>query len=103
MLPTLSEGDLLLVRGGRGAWRHVRTGRLAVVRLPGERPVSVKRLGVRDTDGWWVERDNPLEGVDSWQLGAPVPDVDVLGVVRLRLWPPPFGLPAPRTASAPPD
>jgi hypothetical protein len=33
-----------------------------------------------------VERDNPAEGVDSWQVGAVAPD-DVLGVVLLRLWP----------------
>jgi hypothetical protein len=38
-------------------------------------------------DGWWVERDNPAEGVDSWQAG-PVPPADVLGTVLLRLWPP---------------
>jgi SOS-response transcriptional repressor LexA len=92
MLPTLQDGDLLLVRGGGAARRRARAGRLAVVRLPGGRPVSVKRLGVRDGDGWWVERDNPAEGVDSWQLGAPVADADVLGVVVVRLWPRPFRL-----------
>ena len=102
MLPTLTDGDLLLVRGGSAARRRARTGRLAVVRLPGGRPVSVKRLGVRDAEGWWVERDNPREGVDSWQLGAPVPDAGVLGVVAARLWPPPFRLGAgPHTADRP--
>jgi len=102
MLPTLRDGDLLLVRGGTAARRRARTGRLAVVRLPGGRPVSVKRLGVHDAGGWWVERDNPAEGVDSWQLGVPIPDADVLGVVALRLWPPPFRLsPVPRTAHEP--
>ena len=101
MLPTLRDGDLLLVRGGTAARRRARTGRLAVVRLPGGRPVSVKRLGVHDAGGWWVERDNPTEGVDSWQLGVPVPDADVLGVVVLRLWPRPFRLPAgPHSARA---
>jgi signal peptidase I len=100
MLPTLQDGDLLLVRGGSG--RRARTGGLAVVRLPGGRPVSVKRLGVRDADGWWVERDNPVEGVDSWQLGVPVPDADVLGVVAVRIWPPPFRLRSPRPPSDPP-
>jgi hypothetical protein len=92
MLPTLKDGDLLLARGGESARRRARAGRLAVVRLPGGRPVSVKRLGLRDGGAWWVERDNPVEGVDSWQLGAPVPDGDVLGVVIARLWPPPFRL-----------
>jgi Peptidase S24-like len=102
MLPTLKDGDLLLVRSGSG--RRAGTGRLAVVRLPGGRPVSVKRLGARDADGWWVERDNPVEGVDSWQLGVPVPDADVLGVVAARIWPPPFRL-APESAHLrpPPD
>ncbi|MGZ4602358.1 MAG: S24 family peptidase [Kineosporiaceae bacterium] len=93
MLPTLREGDVLLVRGGRAAARRARAGRLAVVRLPGGRPLGVKRLAVRDGAAWWVERDNPLQGVDSWQLGASVPDVDVLGVVVVRIWPPPFRLP----------
>jgi SOS-response transcriptional repressor LexA len=104
MLPTLEDGDLLLVRGGRRASGSARAGRLAVVRLPGGRPVSVKRLGPRDGAAWWVERDNPAEGVDSWQLGAPVPDADVIGVVAARLWPPPFRLPSgPRTAQGPVD
>jgi hypothetical protein len=88
MLPTLRDGDQLLVR-----WGGVpRPGRLVVVRLPdaddGPRPVSVKRAVRRDDDGWWVERDSPTEGVDSWQVG-PVPDADVLGVVLARWWPRP--------------
>ncbi len=82
MEPTLREGDHLLVHwGGRP-----RAGRVAVVRLPGG-PLSVKRLAFPDGAGWWVERDNPREGVDSWQVG-PVSASDVLGVVVLRLWPP---------------
>lgn len=81
MQPTLRDGDQLLVRyGGRP-----RVGRLAVVRLP-HSPLSVKRLAFRDRDGWWVERDNPLEGVDSWQVGA-VPEEDVVAVVLLRYRP----------------
>ena len=58
---------------------------LVVVRLP-DRPLSVKRAVHREPAGWWVERDNPREGVDSWSLGA-VPDEDVLAVVLLRYWP----------------
>ena len=81
MEPTLYDGDhLVVVYGGRPRIR-----RLAVVRLPGA-PLSVKRLAFHDGDGWWVERDNPAEGVDSWQVG-PVPPDDVLGTVLLRLWP----------------
>ena len=59
----------------------------------------MKRLAVPDRDGWWVERDNPVEGVDSWQLGTPIPDADLLGVVICRVWRPPFRLP-PRPDSA---
>jgi SOS-response transcriptional repressor LexA len=92
MLPTLADGDVLLVRGG-GMRRRARPGRLVVARLSADRPLSVKRLGIRDGAGWWVERDNPAEGVDSWQLGRPVPDADILGVVLLRIWPTPFRLP----------
>ena len=94
MLPTLADGNVLLVRGGRGVGRRVHPGRVVVVRLSPDRLLCVKRLGVQDGDGWWVERDNPAEGVDSWQLGRPVPDADVLGLVLLRVWPRPFRLPA---------
>lgn len=88
MLPTLRDGDRLLVR-----WGGVpRPGRLVVVRLPdaddGPRPVSVKRAVRREDDGWWVERDSAVEGVDSWQVGA-IADADVLGVVLARVWPRP--------------
>ena len=81
MRPTLEDGDRVLLAYGV----PVRTGSLVVVRLPG-RPVSVKRATRRVPDGWWVERDNPAEGVDSWLVG-PVADQDVLAVVVLRVWP----------------
>jgi hypothetical protein len=85
MQPTLYDGDRLIVHYGA----QPRAGQLVVVRLPA-RGVAVKRATMRqpvgDSTGWWVERDNPAEGVDSWQVGA-VPDSDVLAVVRARLWP----------------
>ena len=81
MEPTLYAGDRLLIRHGA----RPRSGRLAVVRLPG-RPLAVKRLARRVDDGWWVERDNPQLGVDSWQVGA-VPESDVVALVLCRLWP----------------
>ena len=84
MLPTLRPGDRLLVRYGAAPV----AGRVAVVLLPG-RPLSVKRLGAFDTEGWWVERDNPDEGVDSWSLGHAVPPEDVVAMVVGRLWPRP--------------
>lgn len=90
MEPTLRDGDRLLVRSGQ---RGARPGRLVVVALPDGRPVAVKRLVRREPDGgWWVERDNPREGVDSWQVGA-LPEAAVLGVVVARLWPRPGRLP----------
>ena len=81
MQPTLYDGDRLLVlHAGRP-----RVGRLLVVRLAGV--VAVKRAVRREPDGWWVERDNPHEGVDSWSHGA-VPDSDVIAVALFRFWPP---------------
>ena len=84
MEPTYVEGDRLLVVYGV---RPV-PGRSHVIRLPdgpdGPRPVAVKRLTRRERDGWWAERDNPVEGVDSWLVGA-IPDQDVLARVLLRL------------------
>jgi phage repressor protein C with HTH and peptisase S24 domain len=85
MAPTLRDGDVLLVRRGAAT---AAAGRIAIVRLGGERPTAVKRLAGRQDGGWWVERDNPAEGVDSWLLGAVPPD-DVLGVVLARVWPNP--------------
>jgi signal peptidase I len=89
MQPTLYDGDRLLLRHGATP----EPGDLVVVRLP-DGVVAVKRATAHEPAGWWVERDNPLEGVDSWLVGA-VPDVDVLAVVQARLWPvrrrrPPF-------------
>jgi hypothetical protein len=82
MLPTLREGDRLLLDHGA----RPRAGRIAVVRLPG-RGLSVKRIAFRVPEGWWVERDNPAEGVDSWLVGA-IPSADVVAVVVCRYWPP---------------
>ena len=45
-----------------------------------------RTVGHRDDDGWWVERDNPREGTDSWSAG-PLTTEQVLGVVLVRLWP----------------
>jgi nickel-type superoxide dismutase maturation protease len=81
MQPTLYDGDRLLVRHGAVP----RSGDLVVVRLP-DGVLAVKRATFRRDGGWWVERDNPAEGVDSWQAG-PVPPADVLGTVLLRVWP----------------
>jgi signal peptidase I len=81
MEATLYDGDRLLV----DYRRPVRAGRLVVVRLP-DGVVAVKRATRREPGGWWVERDNPRVGVDSWSVGA-IPERDVVSVVLLRLWP----------------
>ena len=81
MEPTLHEGDRLLIRY-RG---RVRPHALIVVRLA-DRPMSVKRAERRVDGGWWVTRDNPDEGVDSWTVG-PVADDDVVASVLVRIWP----------------
>ena len=82
MEPTLSDGDVVLVRCGVPP----SAGRLVLVRLPGGRPLAVKRALHHDQDGWWVERDNPAVGVDSWSVGAIAEDDIVAQVVR-RVWP----------------
>jgi len=92
MEPTLHEGDRLLVLYGA----RPRAGRLALVCLPDDesgtaRPLAVKRITGPDpdgSDGWWVERDNPREGLDSWAVGA-IPAHGIRARVLLRL-------PAPR-------
>ncbi len=88
MLPTLRQGDLLLVRYGA----RVRAGDLVVARFP-DGTLTVKRaLEQRRTSsdgaGWWLVSDNPDEGVDSRHRG-PVAEDQVLAVVRLRVWPSP--------------
>ncbi len=83
MRPTLADGDRLLVLHGA----EPRAGRVAVVRFA-DGVVAVKRLEHHDDHGWWVSRDNPAEGRDSWSAG-PVSDPDVLAVVLARLWPRP--------------
>lgn len=90
MEPTLHEGDRVLVLRGIGP----RRGRLALVRStadgngrPDSHPHDIKRVSRRAPNvdgGWWVERDNPKAGVDSWQTG-PVANDDVLGLVVARI------------------
>jgi phage repressor protein C with HTH and peptisase S24 domain len=88
MLPTLREGDLLLVRYGA----RVRPEDLVVARFP-DGTLTVKRAQEQRRTasggaGWWLVSDNPDEGVDSRHRG-PVSEDRVLGVVRLRVWPAP--------------
>ena len=101
MEPTLHEGDLLVALWGA----RVRAGQVAVVRLPDDttgrpRPISVKRVTGRDPgagDRWWLDSDNPREGVTSFDVGS-VPDADVLAVVLGRVRPRPRWLRGRHTA-----
>ena len=88
MLPTLREGDRLLVRYGA----RVQPGDLVVARFV-DGTLALKRAQDRRRTssgeaGWWLVSDNPDEGVDSRHRG-PVPEDHVLAVVRLRVWPSP--------------
>jgi len=87
MLPTLREGQRLLVRYGG----PVRVGAVVLARFA-DGTLTVKRVdSARATrsgrPGWWLVSDNPTEGVDSRHRG-PVAGDDVVAVVRARVWPP---------------
>jgi phage repressor protein C with HTH and peptisase S24 domain len=82
MLPTLADGDLVLVRLGAAA----RPDDVVLVRWA-RRPeqLSIKRAMWAEGDGWFVVGDNVAASTDSNQLGP----ATVLGVIRWRLWPRP--------------
>ncbi|MGL5928771.1 MAG: S24 family peptidase [Dermatophilaceae bacterium] len=91
MLPTYRDGEVLVVLRGI----RPRPGRAAVVRLPPDRhgvirPLAVKRVTGRDPDDasrWWVDSDNPAEGVTSFDVGSLRRDdieAVVLGRVSVR-------------------
>ena len=82
MAPTLSDGDVVLVRFGSAA----RPGDLVLVRWearPGQ--LSIKRATGQVDGGWLVSGDNQYGSTDSRTLGPAI----VLGVVLARLWPRP--------------
>jgi nickel-type superoxide dismutase maturation protease len=82
MSPTLSDGDVLLLRLGA----RPRPGAVLLVRWvqrPGQ--LSIKRAVGRHGDGWWVLGDNPDGSTDSRHLGTAYP----IAVVIARLWPRP--------------
>jgi len=88
MSPTLLDGDRLLVRYDAVP----AAGDIVLVRLPADadgepRPLAVKRAAHVEPGGWWVERDNPVVGLDSWAVGV-VAHRDVVAVVVGRVWPP---------------
>jgi phage repressor protein C with HTH and peptisase S24 domain len=85
MVPTLADGDLVLVRLNTA----VHPGDLVLVRWA-SRPeqLSVKRAQWAEPDGWYVSGDNPAGSTDSSTLGP----ATVLGVISWRLWPRPCRL-----------
>ena len=88
MAPTLRDGDRLLVSYAAAPV----AGDVVVARFA-DGTVAVKRAVERRTvrsgaPGWWLLSENPDEGVDSRHRG-PVAEDDVLGVIRLRVWPSP--------------
>lgn len=84
MEPTLHADDLLLVWWGARA----RPGDLVVFEHPDHHGLlTVKRVSAPDpADGsrWWMERDNPAMGTDSWDFGSIGTD-EVLARVLTRL------------------
>jgi len=82
MAPTLSDGDVVLVRFGARA----RAGDVVLVRWD-SRPaqLSVKRARRPEGDRWVVAGDNHFGSTDSATLGP----AHVVGVVLARLWPRP--------------
>jgi phage repressor protein C with HTH and peptisase S24 domain len=81
MSPTLSDGDVVIVRQTTPT-----PGDVVLVRWsarPGQ--LSVKRATSQQTGGWFVVGDNTFGSTDSRELGP----ADVIGVVRWRLWPRP--------------
>lgn len=84
MEPTLRHGDLVLVWWGGGS---AAPGRMVVFAHPSEGVLTVKRVLHADPDDpqrWWVERDNPRLGSDSWSFGS-IADRDILARVLARL------------------
>jgi phage repressor protein C with HTH and peptisase S24 domain len=79
MVPTLRDGDLVIVRHGA----RVRPGDVVLARfrdLP-DRAV-LKRVSRREGDGWWLASDNLAAGGDSATHG--VADVQARVLLRWR-------------------
>lgn len=85
MVPTLRDGDALLVwRGVRDAVR-VRPGDVVVARFRSRPDLLVVKRAVRQVDGgWWLEGDNEFVTDDSRSYGV----ADVWARVLGRYWPP---------------
>lgn len=77
MVPTLRDGDVVLVRHGA----QVRVGDVVLARYRSLPDRYVVKRAVRPADGgWWLASDNPAAGGDSAAHGV----ADVLARVVLR-------------------
>jgi phage repressor protein C with HTH and peptisase S24 domain len=80
MVPTLRDGDALLVR----RTTRVRPGDVVVARFRARQSLLVvKRVARAEGTGWWLIGDNEFVADDSRAYG--VADID--GKVVLRWWP----------------
>jgi phage repressor protein C with HTH and peptisase S24 domain len=83
MVPTLRDGDTVIVRHGA----RIRPGDVVLARFRALPDRLVLKRAVRlEGDGWWLESDNSLAGGDSTVHGV----ADVLARVVLRVgrgWP----------------
>ncbi|GHJ35902.1 nickel-type superoxide dismutase maturation protease [Streptomyces sp. TS71-3] len=83
MVPTLYQGDQVLIRYGA----RVRPGHVVILRHPLQQNLLiVKRAVQRRRGGWWVLADNPGAGADSTVYGV-VPDELIMGRVLGRYRP----------------
>jgi phage repressor protein C with HTH and peptisase S24 domain len=83
MVPTLRDGDALLVRRGG---RATRPGDVVVATFRTRPGLLIVKRAVRACDGGWeVRGDNALVTDDSRAYGV----ADVVGRVVLRYWPRP--------------
>ncbi|HNA99714.1 MAG TPA: S24 family peptidase [Marmoricola sp.] len=83
MQPTLFDGDWLLIDRNR----QPGPGELVIVRFS-DGEVSVKRVDLIEPAGYYVTRDNPRMGRDSWTLGGvPIPTEDLIATVVRRIHP----------------
>ncbi|MEU9383791.1 nickel-type superoxide dismutase maturation protease [Streptomyces sp. NPDC048279] len=80
MVPTLYQGDQLLVRYGA----RVRAGDVVVLRHPFQQDLLVVKRAVELREGgWWVLGDNAYAGGDSTDYGT-VPEELILGRALFR-------------------
>lgn len=78
MVPTLRDGDVVVVRHGT----PVRPGHVVLARYRSMPDRFVLKRAVREVDGgWWLSSDNAAAGGDSAAHGV----ADVLARVTLRL------------------